>query len=64
MLFDPDKLERIKRDLAAHIGPVARLLVDRTAKRSTSWKQLYETLAKEVPEGPDRERFLASRSRL
>ena len=63
MLFDPDKLERIKRDLAAHIGPVARLLVDRTAKKSTSWKQLYETLAKEVPEGPERERFLASRSR-
>lgn len=63
ILFDPDKLERIKRDLAAHIGPVARLLVDRTAKKSTSWKQLYETLAKEVPEGPERERFLASRSR-
>jgi serine/threonine-protein kinase len=63
MLFDPDKLERIKRDLAAHIGPVARLLVDRTAKKSASWKQLYDTLAKEVPEGPERDRFLASRSR-
>ncbi len=63
VLFDPDRLERIKRDLAAHIGPVARLLVDRTAKKSTSWKQLYDTLAKEVPEGPERDRFLASRSR-
>jgi serine/threonine-protein kinase len=64
MLFDPDRLERIKRELAAHIGPVARVLVDRTAKKSTSWKQLYDTLAKEVPEGPERDRFLASRSRI
>lgn len=63
MLFDPDRLERLKRDLAAHIGPVARLLVDRTAKKSTSWKQLYDMLAKEVPDGPERDRFLASRPR-
>lgn len=60
-LFDPERLERVKRDLAAHIGPVARLLVDRTAKRSASWKQLYETLANEIPAGKDRDRFLASR---
>jgi eukaryotic-like serine/threonine-protein kinase len=60
-LFDPERLERVKRDLAAHIGPVARLLVDRTAKKATSWKQLYETLATEIPAGRERERFLASR---
>lgn len=60
-VFDPQTLERIKSDLAVHIGPVARLLVERTAKRATSWKQLYEVLASEIPPGPDRERFLSSR---
>jgi serine/threonine protein kinase len=60
-VFDPQTLERVKRDLAIHIGPVARLLVERTAKKATSWKQLYEVLANEIPAGPDRQRFLASR---
>jgi hypothetical protein len=60
-MFDPQTLERVKRDLAIHIGPVAKLLVERTAKKATSWKQLYEVLGNEIPPGPDRERFLASR---
>lgn len=60
-LFDPERLEKVKRDLAAHIGPVARLLVERTAKKAGSWKQLYEILGNEIPAGKDRDRFLASR---
>lgn len=59
--FDPDGLDRVKRQLAAYIGPVAKLLVDRTAKKAGSWRQLYELLSKEVPAGPERESFLASR---
>ena len=59
--FDPDGLDRVKRQLAAFIGPVAKVLVDRTAKKAGSWRQLYELLAQEVPPGPERERFLASR---
>jgi eukaryotic-like serine/threonine-protein kinase len=59
--FDPDDLDRVKRQLAAFIGPVAKVLVDRTAKKAGSWRQLYELLAQEVPPGPERERFLASR---
>jgi len=59
--FDPDGLDRVKRQLAAYIGPVAKLLVDRTAKKASSWRQLYELLSQEVPAGPERENFLASR---
>ena len=60
-VFDPDGLDRVKRQLAAFIGPVAKVLVDRTAKKAANWRQLYELLAQEVPPGPERERFLASR---
>jgi eukaryotic-like serine/threonine-protein kinase len=59
--FDPDGLDRVKRQLAAFIGPLAKVLVDRTAKKAGSWRQLYELLSQEVPPGPERERFLASR---
>jgi serine/threonine-protein kinase len=57
--FDPVGLERVRKDLAQHIGPMAKLLVDRAAKRSRSWGELYSLLAPEVPAGKDRDRFLA-----
>ncbi len=63
VIFDPDGLDRVKKQLASHIGPVAKLLVDRTAKKASSWRQLYEMLAQEVPAGAEREKFLASRHR-
>ena len=58
--FDPLGLERVRKDLAQHIGPMAKVLVDRAAKRSRSWTELYSMLASEVPPGRERERFLAS----
>lgn len=60
-VFDADRLDRVKRQLAVFIGPVAKVLVDRTARKAGSWRQLYELLSQEVPPGPERERFLASR---
>jgi hypothetical protein len=40
---------------------MAKLLVGRAAKKAASWKQLYDLLATEVPEGPERKRFLSKR---
>lgn len=60
MSFDPVGLERLRKDLAQHIGPMAKLLVDRAAKRSRNWQELYAMLAAEVPTGKDRDRFLAA----
>jgi serine/threonine-protein kinase len=57
--FDPLGLERVRKDLAQHIGPLARTLVDRAAKRARNWQELYAQLASEVPEGKERNRFLA-----
>jgi serine/threonine-protein kinase len=59
--FDPDGLERVTRELATYVGPMAKLLVGRAAKKAASWKQLYDLLATEVPEGPERKRFLSKR---
>ncbi len=59
--FDRDGLERLTRELAAYVGPMAKLLVSRAAKKASSWKQLYDLLATEVPEGSERKRFLSKR---
>lgn len=57
--FDPSGLERVRKELAQHIGPVAKMLVDRAAKRARNWNELYVALAPEIPAGKDRDRFLA-----
>lgn len=62
-LFTEERIEALRKDLAQYVGPMARVLVDRAMKRSTSWKALYELLATEVPAGKERDRFLASRPR-
>ena len=59
--FDPDGLERVTRELATYVGPMAKLLVGRAAKKAASWKQLYDLLGAEVPEGAERRRFLSKR---
>lgn len=59
-LGEPD-LEKLKKDLAVYIGPMARIIVARAAKRSGSLRQLYEAVAAEIPSPSDRQKFLASR---
>src|SRR5581483_3442510 len=61
--FEPTDLAAIKKELAAHVGPMARILVERAARKSTSLQQLYELLSVEIPEGPERKKFLAGRRR-
>ncbi len=57
--FDPLGIERVRKELAQHIGPMAKVLVDRAAKRARNWQELYSALAPEIPAGKQRERFLA-----
>lgn len=59
--FETERLEKLTRELATFVGPMARVLVSRAAKKAQTWKQLYETLAAEVPEGTERRQFLAKR---
>ena len=61
--FDPADLDRARKALASYVGPMAKILVDRAARKSTSLQQLYELLAAEVPEGQERKQFLNTRPR-
>ena len=61
--WDTGALDRVKKDLAVYIGPLARILVDRAAKKAKDMPQLYEILAAEISSWSDREKFLASRPR-
>lgn len=57
--FEPEGLNRLTVQLAAYVGPMARVLVNRAAKRAQNWGQLYAAFAEEVPSGTERERFLS-----
>jgi hypothetical protein len=53
-------LERISRELAAYIGPIAEIVVRRAAKRSTSITDLCAIVSHEIEAIADRAKFLAS----
>jgi serine/threonine-protein kinase len=57
--FDSGILRRIEEHLSAQIGPMAKVLVRRTASTSPSLTVLCDELAKQVPPGPGRESFRA-----
>jgi len=42
---------------------MARVLVNRAAKKAQSWNQLYEVLALEIEEPAERKQFLSHRPR-
>jgi serine/threonine-protein kinase len=59
-----DDLTRAEHALALSLGPVARALVKRAARSANTPWELFSALANEVPEGPERERFLAAQPDL
>jgi len=56
--FDTESLNRLTRELAAFVGPVARVLVNRAAKQAQSLEQLRAALAAEIPAEDQRRLFL------
>jgi serine/threonine-protein kinase len=57
--LDAAVLEKATKELAAYIGPLARIIVSRAAKRAQSVRQLYQEVAGEIPAAADRAKFLA-----
>jgi hypothetical protein len=57
-LIDAQMLERVSRKLAAHIGPIAEVVVKRAAKRSTSVEDLCGRVAGEIEVEADRAEFV------
>jgi len=62
-VHSPADLERISKDLAAYIGPIAHILVRRAAAESRTLNDLYQSLAQEISSATKREQFLASMPR-
>ena len=55
--FEPALLERIRRELALYIGPLARLIVDRASARARTETELYDLLAEQIDSPADRDSF-------
>ncbi len=58
--FDPVALERVAQALAPHLGPIAKVLVSRTARNAHAPEELLEALAAEISSPGDRRKFLAA----
>ncbi len=58
--LDPALLQTVKKQLATYLGPIASVMVDRTAKKAHTKQELVEALAAEIPSKADREKFLAA----
>jgi serine/threonine-protein kinase len=61
--IEADALQRVYRELASYIGPVAEVIVKRAAKRCSTSEDLIATVAREIEDEAERARFLrASRT--
>jgi hypothetical protein len=60
VVWDPDLLQRARKELAQHIGPMAKVVVDRVAREARTRRDLIESLAGEIAAPEDRRRFLAA----
>jgi serine/threonine-protein kinase len=56
--IDAQTLARVSQALAAHIGPIAEVVVRRAAKRASSLEEFYANVANEIESEADRARFL------
>jgi len=63
-VWDPALLNRFKKHLADYIGPLARIVVDRTSKKAHTIDEMFSLLSAEIPSVKDRERFLATRAQI
>ncbi len=56
--IDAATLQRVSRELAHHIGPIADLVVKRATPLCASTDELYLKVAEEIESKPEREEFL------
>jgi serine/threonine-protein kinase len=61
--LQPRELDSVSRELAAFIGPIAKVVVKRAADRCSSVDELYTVVAGEIDTERDRARFLAGKKK-
>jgi len=59
--WDRADLDRAARALAVEMGPLAKVIVEKTSRTCTSLDELYAKLAEEIPTPAERKKFLASK---
>jgi TonB family protein len=59
--IDPVAMQRVSRELALHIGPIADIMVKRAASRCTSIEDLYLKVSEEIESRDERDNFLRRR---
>jgi len=59
--YSPAVLDKIAKELAVYIGPIAKIVVQKAASKHSSLQDLYNSLAEEIESSKDREKFLATR---
>lgn len=60
--IDPAVVERVSRELAVYIGPIAGVVVRRGASHCSSVEALYLKVAEEIDSRDEREKFLLKRA--
>lgn len=58
--LDAEAVQRISRELATYIGPIAEIVVRRSAGHCGSLEELHRTVAEEIDSQAQREKFLAA----
>jgi hypothetical protein len=58
--WDPAAVEAVTRNLAAYIGPIASIMVQRALPKARTGAELYKQLAAGITDEKDREKFLQS----
>ena len=61
--LQPAELDSVSRELAAFIGPIAKVVVKRAADRCSTVDELYSVVAGEIDKEKDRARFLAGKKK-
>ena len=56
--WDPTLLQRVERQFAVHVGPIARRAVAQAAQTAATPNELYAILARSLPAAADRSAFL------
>jgi len=56
--LSPEMMEAAHQKLLAYIGPIAKVVVKRTAKLTTSPGEFYRLLAEQLPTEQERVKFL------
>jgi serine/threonine protein kinase len=62
--FGLEVLDPLERLLSQSIGPLARTLVRREAKRVVQWDQLVHVLAQQIDKSEDRKAFVAAATKI